>query len=87
MIFRYWDVGESPSGHLPNLGKASTARVMQAILITGSQLSDHCVDGGQYDSASIRPVSYRVAVPIGSEKQFESISGYRLEEPSVVSGQ
>lgn len=85
-VFRYWDVAESNTGRPPNLGKSSTARVMQAILVTGAKLCAYHVDGGQYTMDAHCPVVYRVAVPIGKEEQFESISGYRLDPVEEVRG-
>ena len=85
-VLRYWNVAESNTGRPPNLGKSSTARVMKAILVTGTKLCDHYVDGGQYAMDSFCPVIYRVAVPIGKEEQFESISGYRLDPVEEVRG-
>lgn len=86
MLFEFWDVGEEFVTRPPNLGKTSTAKVMQALVKLGGKL--HCSiafgDGSMPDHC--RSVVYRISMPANSKNQFEELSGYILTRPAVVRG-
>lgn len=83
----YWDVGEDLTGQrCPNLGKTSTARVMQALLLSNGKLIDADVSGDENDPPHLRCVLYRVALPLGSEAIFEELSGYTLTLVDAIEG-
>jgi hypothetical protein len=83
----YWDVGEDLTGQrCPNLGKTSTARVMQALLLSGGKLVDADVSGEECDPLHLRCVLYRITLPLGSEAMFEELSGYTLTLVDTIEG-
>jgi len=78
-LYKFWDLGEDLAGRrVPNFGKTSTARVMQALLILGGRLYDSMVEGSPTESDRNRIVAYRIALPIGSREDFQKLTGYRL---------
>jgi len=85
-LYRYWDVGEEFTTRPPNLGKTSVARVFQALIKCRGILTSSCVFGTADMPDQYRDAVYRVALPIGTEKKFESLSGYLLSEPPQIGG-
>lgn len=88
-LFEYWDVGEDLSGkRWPNLGKTSTARVMQALLKLGGRMLDSHIgsDDGRTKEQHI-DVAYRITLPVGRNEEFEEMTGYRLTRPGNIRGQ
>ena len=84
-LYEYWDIGENLDGRrIPSFGKTSTARVMQALLIFNGRLYDSMVEGSPSESDRNRIVSYRIALPIGSQKDFQKLTGYHLTRPDNV---
>ena len=76
---KFWDAGEVEP--FPSMSNASMARVMEAIIKTGTKLHcSHTLDAS-YSRAS---VVYRVEIPVGLESTFEQISKTKLTEPPVV---
>ena len=73
--YEYWDIGEESP--FPNLGKTSTARVMQALIRLGGRLHDTDFDD-QYEADHHCSVVYRISLPVGTEKDFEDLAGYPL---------
>ncbi len=71
----YWDIGEVAP--FPNLGKTSTAKVMQALIKLGGQL--HCTD---VDAGVC--VLYRISLPVGMKDDFEKLAGYPLTAPARI---
>jgi len=87
-LFEYWDVGEDAAGkRWPNLSKASTARVMQALLRLGGKLTDSMIGGDATETEGRQLVSYRIALPVGNQEEFERLTGYRLTRPGNIRGQ
>jgi hypothetical protein len=83
----YWDVGEDLTGdRCPNLGKTSTARVMQALLLCDGKLVDTHIEGSDSDPLHMRNVSYRITLPLGTEARFEEISGYTITVIDTIEG-
>jgi len=86
-LFEYWDVGEDETGRRwPNLGKASTACVMQALLKLDGRFTDSMIEGESTEADGRRLVSYRIVLPVGSQEAFEELTGYRLSRPPNVGG-
>jgi len=83
----HWDVAETSSGRPLNLGKASTAKVMQALLMCDGQLLDSHLDGDTTWKPRMRLVTYRIAIPAGQRKLFEIVSSCKLSVPEEVTGQ
>jgi hypothetical protein len=83
-IRQFWDVGEEWDSRPPNLGKASTARFLQALVKCGGKLHDYSCFGSNDMPDSSRDIVYRISLPIGSEEQFEALSGYKLTNPPVI---
>ena len=73
--YEFWDIGEvSP---FPNLGKTSTARVMQALVKLGGRMHDTDFDDcGFADHRCI--LLYRISLPVGMRAEFEELAGYPL---------
>ena len=72
--YEFWDVGEvSP---FPNLGKTSTARVMQALIRLGGRMHDT-----DFDEVH---VVYRISLPVGMRVEFEKLAGYKLTRPAKI---
>jgi hypothetical protein len=84
---RFWDVGDFYVSRPPNLGKASTARFLQALIKCHGKLHSYICFGSNELPDSSRDIVYRISLPINSEKEFERLSGYQLSEPPKVSGQ
>ncbi len=82
MNYEYWDVGERES--FPNLGKTSTAKVMQALLYVGGIMTSSIVFGDDGMREASRSVVYRVGLPPGTRSRFELLSGYICTTPPVV---
>lgn len=84
-LYEYWDIGEDLSGRrVPNFGKTSTGRVMQALLTLDGRLYDSLIEGHSNEADRNRIVSYRIALPIGSREDFQALTGYRLTRPGNV---
>lgn len=64
----------------PTMSDKSLAKVLRAIIKVDGKILDsfHEPDAGTY-------VLYLIEIPIGTEKQFEEISGYTLSEQVVIS--
>lgn len=76
--YEFWDIGEvSP---FPNLGKTSTARVMQALIRLDGRMHDTDFDDrsdvGEADHHC--GVVYRISLPVGKRGEFEELAGYPL---------
>lgn len=84
----FWDVGEEFTNRPPNLGKASTAKVMQALVKLGGRLHDSCICGDDNMPDHQRDVVYRISLPFavsGAYKtRFEEMTGYILTKPTLV---
>jgi hypothetical protein len=79
--YEFWDVGEEDP--FPNLGKTSTARVMQALVKLGGRMHDsHVMDEGEADQYRI--VEYRISLPVGMREEFEKLAGYKLTRPAKI---
>ena len=73
--YEFWDVGEVAP--FPNLGKTSTARVMQALIRLGGRMHDTDFDDrGFADHRCI--LLYRLSLPVGKREEFEELAGYPL---------
>jgi len=87
-LSEFWDVGEDLDGkRWPNLGKTSTARVMQALLRLGGQMRDAYVESADGRKEQHIGVVYRITLPVGRNEEFEEMTGYRLTRPGNVRGQ
>jgi hypothetical protein len=85
-LSEFWDVGEDLDGkRWPNLGKTSTARVMQALLRLDGKMTDSYIEGddGRTKEQHIGVV-YRITLPVGRNEEFEEMTGYRLTRPGRV---
>lgn len=80
--YEYWDVGEAFGARPPNLGQISTAKVMYAFVKLRGKLHNSCYQSWGPDQ--YRGVSYRISLPVGSEKEFEKMTGYPLTRPLKV---
>ena len=78
----YWDVGEFFP--FPNLGKTSTAKVMQALIKLQGKLHSSCFFGSGDMSDHLRTGVYRISLPVGKRAQFEEMTGYALSEPREI---
>jgi hypothetical protein len=88
LISEFWDVGEAMDfGPPPNLGRTSTARMMQALLRLHGKLHDAVVSGDDSELDGRRSVVYRISLPLGSQEAFEEMSGYELTRPANIQGQ
>ncbi len=88
LLHEFWDVGEAMDfGPPPNLGKASTARMMQALLRLHGKLHDAAIFGDDSEPDGRRSVVYRISLPLGSQEAFEEMSGYELTRPADIRGQ
>jgi len=84
-LFEYWDVGEDLDGkRIPNLGKTSTARVMQALVKLHGKMTSSCVFGDDTMEDRWRDLVYRIALPVGKKEAFEEMTGYRLSRPPQI---
>jgi len=81
---KFWDVGEEIDGKPPNLGKTSTAKVMQALIKLHGRLHDSHFDGTDDMLDHFRYGVYRISLPVGTKKEFEEMTGYRLTRPAEV---
>jgi hypothetical protein len=80
--YEFWDVGEvSP---FPNLGKTSTARVMQALIRLGGRLHDTDFDERGHVEDWYYLVTYRISLPVGKREEFEKLAGYPLTRPAQI---
>ena len=82
--YRYWDVGDEIDRRPPNLGKSSTAKVMQALIKLHGKLHDSHFDGSDDNPDWLRDGVYRISLPVGAKEQFEAMTGYRLTRPARV---
>ena len=82
--YEFWDVGEVDP--FPNLGKTSTARVMQALIRLGGRMHDTDFDDrsdvGEADHYC--GVVYRISLPVGMRAEFEKLAGYKLTRPAKI---
>lgn len=83
-ISELWDVGEEIGRSAPNLGKTSTARVMQALLKCDGKLVSSIVFGENSFPDSSRSVVYRIALPLCRKEKFEELCGYILTRPQII---
>ena len=83
MIYNFWNVGEQYP--FPNLGKTSTAKIMQALVILGGRMHDSYVEDND-EPLHRQYVVYRIALPVGREDEFEQLAGYKLSELEQVTG-
>ncbi len=82
MNYEYWDIGECES--FPNLGKTSTAKVMQALLYVEGIMTSSIVFGDDSMREASRSVVYRIGLPLGTKEHFELLSGYICTKPPEV---
>ena len=82
MNYEYWDVGERDS--FPNLGKTSTAKVMQALLHIGGIMTSSIVFGSDDMREASRSVVYRIGLPPETKSRFEALSGYICTKPPEI---
>lgn len=82
----FWDVGEEFHTRPPNLGRTSTAKVMQALIKLRGRLHCYTCDrSGPNDIPDMyHNVVYRISLPTGSKEEFEKLSGYILTPPAHV---
>lgn len=73
--YEFWDVGEASP--FPNLGKTSTARVMQALVKLGGRMHDTNFDDS-FEAEHHCQVAYRISLPVGMRVEFEKLAGYPL---------
>jgi hypothetical protein len=85
MEHKFWDVGAKFVTRPPNLGKASTARVMQALIKLKGRLHSAFFFGTNDMPDHYRDGVYRISLPVGSEEKFEEMTGYQLTPPIKVS--
>jgi hypothetical protein len=82
--YEFWDVGGVQP---PNLGKTSTACVMQALIRLGGRLHDTDFDR-DFDRDDVadqyRLVVYRISLPVGKREEFEKLAGYPLTRPAQI---
>lgn len=64
----------------PTMSKESLQRVLRSIITVKGRILDQYAFGE--DSRDL--VLYLVEIPIGSEKDFEEMTGYTLSSPQVV---
>jgi len=81
-MYEYYDVGEEESW--PNLGKTSTAKIMQALLRVNGIMTSSIVFGEEGMRDASRSVVYRIGLPPGYKTRFETLSGYVCTEPPKV---
>ena len=79
--YEFWDIGEVDP--FPNLGKTSTARVMQALIRLGGRMHDTDFDD-QYEAEHHCGVVYRISLPVGMRAEFEKLAGYKLTRPAQI---
>ena len=80
----YYDVGDKFEGRPPNLGKASTARVMQALIKLNGKLHSFIFFGTNDMPDHLRDGVYRISLPIGRKEEFEKMTGYLLTRPPKI---
>jgi len=83
---RFWDVGDKIDSRPPNLGKSSTAKVMQALIKLDGCLYSSCFDGTDDVPDHRRDGVYRIELPVGAKEEFEEMTGYRLTCIAEVRG-
>jgi hypothetical protein len=77
-----WDIGEE--GKIPNLGTASTAKILKALIkLRGHMLDSICYIGASEGSS---PVSYRISLPRGTKESFENLTGYTCVAVETIGG-
>jgi hypothetical protein len=80
--YEFWDIGEVFP--FPNLGKTSTARVMQALVKLGGRMHDSHTEFGDSDPDQYRIVEYRISLLVGKRAEFEELAGYKLTRPAKI---
>ena len=86
MEYEYWDIGEKLTSRHPNLGKTSTAKVLQALVKLNGRLHASIAWGDDNMPDHCRDVTYRISLPLDSKTHFEEMTGYILTPPPVISG-
>lgn len=86
VLREFWDVGEEFVTRPPNLGKASTARVLQALVMLRGKLHNSVAFGTSDMPPHCRDVVYRISLPPGSKERFEEMTGYILTRPPTIKG-
>lgn len=84
-VYEFWDVGEEFDTRPPNLGKRSTARVMQALIKLQGKLHSSFFFGTSDTPDHYRDGVYRISLPVGCKEEFEKLSGYKLTRPPRIS--
>jgi len=79
--FEYWDVGEIEP--FPNLGKTSIDRVFHALIRCGGRMHDSFFFNENMKRHYLSVV-YRISLPVGTKKLFETLSGYKCSEPDKI---
>ena len=77
-----WVLGERGGPKWPTMAKASLARVMQAVIETGSKIHSTYRMSDTYQRSS---VLYSLEVPVGEKEKFESIAGSPLTRHPDIS--
>jgi len=77
---KIWQMGEYGPKY-PTMSIASLGKVLKAIITIDGKILDTCTLDCMYNRAS---VLYLVEIPVGSEKDLESMTGYTLSEPLKV---
>lgn len=85
MVSEFWDVGEEFDTRPPNLGKTSTAKVMQALIKLKGKLHSSFFFGTNDMPDHYRDGVYRISLPVGKKEEFEKLSGYLLTRPPKIS--
>jgi hypothetical protein len=83
MEYEFWTVGDN-GNKFPNLGKSSTARVMQALIKLGGRMKCAHAAGGSDFEDQYRGVEYIIELPVGIATRFEEMTGYSLSKPREV---
>lgn len=84
-LSRFWDLGEED---IINPSQKSLYKIMNALILCGGKMHDshsqEARDGKwEYPTRSCAVV-FRISLPIGTEGQFEELSGFKLTEPPRV---
>jgi len=83
-VYKFWDVGEIFTTRPPNLGKTSTAKVMQALIKLRGRLHDSDFFGSSSMPDHYRDGVYRISLPVNCKEEFEAMTGYILTTPVKV---
>ena len=86
---KYWDIGEE---NIITLTNARLAKIMKALILCEGKLhSSFCMEKERGTTKLRYPerscaVIVRISLPVGSEEEFEELSGCKLSEPPIVRG-